>query len=114
LAGDQVHRLWIEWRGSLDVMGQSALTEDAEPPIGCLVRVPSGDGEERGDGDRATEAFGLYALSGKVASFMSPALIALATMASGSQRIGIAPLILLFLIGLFLLFWVKPKGEMAA
>jgi len=62
--------------------------------------------------DRATEAFGLYALSGKVASFMAPALIALATTASGSQRIGIAPLILLFLIGLFLLFWVKPKGEL--
>jgi MFS transporter, UMF1 family len=61
--------------------------------------------------DRATEAFGLYALSGKVASFMAPALIALATMASGSQRIGIAPLILLFLIGLFLLSFVKPKGE---
>jgi MFS transporter, UMF1 family len=64
--------------------------------------------------DRATEAFGLYALSGKVASFMAPALIALATMASGSQRIGIAPLILLFLIGLVLLSWVKPKGEMPA
>jgi UMF1 family MFS transporter len=63
--------------------------------------------------DRATEAFGLYALSGKVASFMSPALIALATMASGSQRIGIAPLIVLFLIGLFLLSFVKSKGEMA-
>lgn len=63
--------------------------------------------------DRATEAFGLYALSGKVASFMSPALIALATMASGSQRIGIAPLIVLFLIGLILLSFVKPKGEMA-
>lgn len=63
--------------------------------------------------ERATEAFGLFALSGKVASFMAPALIALATMASGSQRIGIAPLILLFLIGLFLLLWVKPKGEIA-
>jgi MFS transporter, UMF1 family len=63
--------------------------------------------------DRATEAFGLYALSGKVASFMAPALIALATMASGSQRIGIAPLIVLFLIGLFLLSFVKPKGELA-
>ena len=62
--------------------------------------------------DRATEAFGLFALSGKVASFISPALIALATTASGSQRIGIAPLILLFLIGLFLLHFVKPKGEM--
>ena len=42
------------------------------------------------------------------------ALIALATTASGSQRIGIAPLILLFLIGLFLLSFVKPKGEMTA
>jgi MFS transporter, UMF1 family len=63
--------------------------------------------------DRATEAFGLFALSGKGASFMSPALIALATTASGSQRLGIAPLIVLFLIGLFLLSFVKPKGEMA-
>lgn len=63
--------------------------------------------------DRATEAFGLYALSGKVVSFMSPALIALATAATGSQRLGIAPLIVLFLIGLFLLSFVKPKGEIA-
>lgn len=62
--------------------------------------------------DRATEAFGLFALSGKVASFMSPALIAIATTASGSQRIGISPLILLFLVGLILLIWVKPKGEL--
>jgi MFS transporter, UMF1 family len=64
--------------------------------------------------DRATEAFGLYALSGKVASFMAPALIALATTVSGSQRIGIAPLIGLFLIGLILLSFVKPKGELAS
>jgi MFS transporter, UMF1 family len=63
--------------------------------------------------DRAAEAFGLFALSGKVASFMSPALIALATTISGSQRIGIAPLVVLFLIGLLLLIWVKPKGELA-
>ncbi|MDK2775755.1 MAG: MFS transporter, partial [Tabrizicola sp.] len=64
--------------------------------------------------DRATEAFGLFALSGKVASVMSPALIALATTISGSQRIGIAPLVLLFLIGLVLLSFVRPKGEMSA
>jgi UMF1 family MFS transporter len=63
--------------------------------------------------DRATEAFGLYALSGKVVSFMSPALIALATTATGSQRLGIAPLIVLFLVGLFLLSFVKPKGEIS-
>ncbi|MES2665399.1 MAG: MFS transporter [Pseudomonadota bacterium] len=63
--------------------------------------------------DTATQAFGLFALSGKVASFMSPALIALITTISGSQRIGISPLIALFLIGLVLLIWVKPKGEQA-
>jgi UMF1 family MFS transporter len=64
--------------------------------------------------DRATEAFGLYALSGKVASFLSPAAIAFVTAASGSQRIGIAPLIVIFLVGLVLLAWVKPRGEQAA
>ncbi len=63
------------------------------------------------DPDHATEAFGLFALSGKVASFLSPALIALATQISGSQRIGISPLIGLFLVGLLLLLWVNPRGE---
>jgi MFS transporter, UMF1 family len=63
--------------------------------------------------DDATQAFGLFALSGKVTSFLAPALIALVTTVSGSQRIGISPLILLFLIGLVLLIWVKPKGEQA-
>ena len=63
--------------------------------------------------DRATEAFGLFALSGKVASFMAPFLIGVVTAASGSQRIGISPLIGLFLIGLVLLIWVKPRGEQA-
>ncbi len=64
--------------------------------------------------DRATEAFGLFALSGKVASFIAPALIALATTISGSQRIGISPLIALFLVGMVLLLWVKPNGEQQA
>lgn len=63
--------------------------------------------------DRATEAFGLYALSGKVASFISPMLIAIVTAASGSQRIGMAPLIVMFLIGLILLMFVRAKGEQA-
>ncbi len=63
--------------------------------------------------ERATEGFGLYALSGKATSFVAPAAIAIATQISGSQRIGITPLIALFLLGLVLLFWVKPKGEQA-
>ena len=60
---------------------------------------------------RETEAFGFYALSGKVTSFLAPMLIAVTTAASGSQRIGILPLIPLFLGGLLLLGWVRAEGE---
>ena len=63
--------------------------------------------------DRATEAFGMFALSGKVASFISPLMIAMVTHISGSARIGISPVVLLFVLGLVLLIWVRPKGEMA-
>ena len=62
--------------------------------------------------DRATEAFGLYALSGKATAFIAPFSIALFTTLTGSQRIGISiPLISLFVIGMILLKWVKPFGE---
>ncbi|MEP3347084.1 MAG: MFS transporter [Litoreibacter sp.] len=60
---------------------------------------------------RMTEAFGLYALAGKATSFLAPALIAATSALSGSQRIGVTPLIGLFLLGLVLLIWVKPDGE---
>ncbi len=58
-----------------------------------------------------TEAFGLYALSGKATSFLAPALIGLFTLISGSQQIGIAALIPLFIIGLILLRWVREHGD---
>jgi UMF1 family MFS transporter len=63
------------------------------------------------DPARMTEAFGLFALTGKATSFLAPLLIAITTDISGSQSIGVAPLIGLFLIGLVLLIWVKPKGD---
>lgn len=63
--------------------------------------------------DQAAEAFGLFALSGKVASFISPFLIAVATDLTGSARLGISPVIGLFALGLIFLIWVKPKGEYA-
>ncbi len=63
------------------------------------------------DPARMTEGFGLYALSGKVLSFVAPALVALATTATGSQRLGVTPLIGLFVLGLVLLIWVKSEGE---
>ena len=65
----------------------------------------------QGNPDRMTEAFGLYALSGKATSFLAPALIALASELTGSQRLGITPVVGLFIIGLLLLAWVKPQGD---
>ena len=65
------------------------------------------------DPARMTEAFGLYALSGKATSFLAPLLIGTVTALSGSQRIGVTPLIVLFVLGLCLLRWVKPDGDRA-
>ena len=45
------------------------------------------------------QAFGLFALSGRVTAFIGPAAIAAVTAATGSQRLGISPVILLFLDG---------------
>lgn len=59
------------------------------------------------------ESFGLYGLAGKATAFIAPALIGGVTALSGSQQIGVSPLILLFLIGLVLLVWVKPQGDIS-
>ena len=63
--------------------------------------------------DRMTEAFGLYGLAGKATSFLAPLLIATVTTMTGSQQLGVSPLIVLFLIGLILLVWVKPDPNRA-
>ncbi|WP_372890207.1 MFS transporter [Rhodosalinus sp.] len=66
------------------------------------------------DPAKMTEAFGLYALAGKATSFVAPLAIGVATWATGSQQLGVTPLIALFLIGLGLLAFVKPDGDRAA
>ncbi len=67
----------------------------------------------QGDPDRMTEAFGLYALSGKATSFLAPMLIAVTSDITGSQRLGITPVVGLFILGLILLAWVKRDGDFA-
>ncbi len=62
---------------------------------------------------RMTEAFGLYALAGKATSFLAPISIGFVTYLTGSQQLGVTPLIVLFLIGLILLVWVKPDPNRA-
>ncbi|MEO1274738.1 MAG: MFS transporter, partial [Pseudomonadota bacterium] len=58
-----------------------------------------------------TEAFGLYALSGKATAFLAPLLIGIVTEATGDQALGVSPVIALFAAGLLLLYFVKPPGE---
>jgi UMF1 family MFS transporter len=62
------------------------------------------------DPARMTEAFGLYALAGKATSFLAPLSIGIVTDITGSQQLGITPLIVLFGVGLVLLIWVRPEG----
>lgn len=61
--------------------------------------------------ERASEAFGLYALSGKATTFLAPLSIAAVTAMTGSQRAGISPLIVMFIGSLILLVWVNARGE---
>lgn len=53
--------------------------------------------------DMRTEMFGLFALSGKATAFVGPALLAMVTDATGSQRYGMATIIVFLVAGLVLL-----------
>lgn len=61
-----------------------------------------------------TESFGLYGLTGRATAFIAPFLIGVATAVTGSTQLGVSPLLVLFLLGLFMLRWVNPKGEAIA
>ncbi|MEP5731498.1 MAG: MFS transporter [Sulfitobacter sp.] len=108
------------------VMGFSVAEGSAAPDIafyiaGAIIGAAGGALQassrnmltRQGDPERMTEAFGLYALSGKATSFLAPALIAIASDLTGSQRLGITPVVGLFIIGLILLAWVKRDGDFA-
>lgn len=68
-----------------------------------------------------TEAFGLYALSGKATTFIGPLSVAAATawFSSGAfalspndaQRLGVTPILVLFMLGFALLPMVKARVE---
>ncbi|WP_458792260.1 MFS transporter [Yoonia sp. MH D7] len=63
--------------------------------------------------DRPTEAFGLFALTGKATAFLAPLLITIFTLATGNTQLGFLPVIFLFLIGLVMLRWVNKDGDRA-
>ena len=52
------------------------------------------------------EFFGFFAFSGKLTAFIGPFLLGTLTALSGSQRVGVSIVLVLFLLGLLLLLWV--------
>jgi UMF1 family MFS transporter len=65
------------------------------------------------DPERPTQAFGLFALSGRATAFLAPALIAIFSTLTGNPQFGYIPIIILFVLGLWLLRRVNPQGDQA-
>ena len=61
------------------------------------------------DENSQASGFGLFALSGKLTSFIGPLLVSTITYISSSQRIGFSSAIILLLIGLLILLKVKKN-----
>ena len=64
--------------------------------------------------DAQNEFFGFFAFSGKLTAFMGPLLLGLVTQWSGSQRVGVSVVLLLFGVGLVLLVTVDEEEGIAA
>ncbi|MBI2616080.1 MAG: MFS transporter, partial [Gemmatimonadetes bacterium] len=61
-----------------------------------------------------TEFFGFFALSGKVTSFMGPIALGTVAQMAGTQRAGIATVIVFFVAGGLLLAWVNERRGIEA
>ena len=61
--------------------------------------------------EKSTEMFGLYAFSGRITSFIGPWVLGLATLHFQSQRAGIATIILFFILGGFLMLFVREPQK---
>jgi MFS transporter, UMF1 family len=83
--------------------------------LGCLIGAAGGPLQaasrtlliRMAPKDRIAQYFGLFALTGKVTSFIGPLLIGTVTAVTESQKAGMAVLVLFFVAGLALLARVK-------
>ena len=64
--------------------------------------------------DKENEFFGFFAFSGKLTAFLGPFLLGVLTQASGSMRVGIAVVLVLFVLGMTLLVRVDEKEGIEA
>jgi UMF1 family MFS transporter len=83
--------------------------------LGCLIGMAGGPLQAASRSllirmapeDRIAQHFGLFALTGKVTSFVGPLLIGFVTLATASQKAGMAVLVVFFVAGLMLLRRVR-------
>jgi UMF1 family MFS transporter len=93
----------------------SGAAERAYLVLGCLIGAAGGPLQAASrtmlirlaPKDRIAQYFGLFALTGKVTSFVGPLLIGAITAATASQKAGMAVLVVFFVAGLGLLMRVK-------
>jgi MFS transporter, UMF1 family len=85
--------------------------------LGCLIGMAGGPLQaasrtllvHMAPKDRIAQYFGLFALTGKVTSFVGPLLIGIVTAVTASQKAGMAMLVLFFVAGLALLARVRDE-----
>jgi MFS transporter, UMF1 family len=93
----------------------AAPAERAYLLLGCLIGAAGGPLQaasrtlliHMAPKDRIAQYFGLFALTGKVTSFVGPLLIGIVTAVTDSQKAGMATLVLFFVAGLMLLGRVR-------
>jgi UMF1 family MFS transporter len=93
----------------------AAAAERAYLFLGCLIGAAGGPLQaasrtlliRMAPRERIAQYFGLFALTGKVTSFMGPLLIGIVTAATDSQKAGMATIVLFFVAGLALLARVR-------
>ena len=99
--------LFASW-GERLYFGCGLLFGAAYGPIGAILRTWMARLAPPGEEGRW---FGLYAFSGRAASFMAPALIAVLTRATGDQRV-VVPVVLCFVLG-GVFFLLRTPGTRA-
>jgi UMF1 family MFS transporter len=95
----------------------AAPAEKAYLVLGCLIGIAGGPLQAASrtllirlaPQDKIAQFFGLFALTGKVTSFIGPLLIGLVTAITASQKAGMAVLVVFFVAGLALLTRVKAE-----
>jgi UMF1 family MFS transporter len=93
----------------------AATAEQAYLVLGCLIGMAGGPLQAASrtllihlaPKDRIAQYFGLFALTGKLTSFVGPLLIGVITAITASQKAGMAVLVVFFVAGLMLLRRVR-------